>query len=78
VKTTLTRQQHDAIKAFGQLVITIEQAFPRGVADSPTSRKITRSGPADGPVARSAHAAELLRSVIDSTASAQEEAARHT
>jgi hypothetical protein len=68
VKSEMTAQQRDAIKAFGQLVITIEQAFPQAVADAPASRTITRPGPGDGREARSAHAAEFLRNVIDSTA----------
>jgi hypothetical protein len=35
VKTELTRQQRAAIKAFGQFVITLEDAFPQEVADTP-------------------------------------------
>lgn len=45
VKTGLTRQQRAAIEAFGQFVITIEEAFPQEVADtSNASKSITRSG----------------------------------
>ncbi len=68
VRSEITAQQRDAIKAFGRLVITIEQAFPQEVADTPTSRTISRPRPGDRPEARSAHAAEFLRNVIDSTA----------
>ncbi|MGO9975556.1 MAG: hypothetical protein ACLP01_22710 [Solirubrobacteraceae bacterium] len=68
VKTEMTTQQRAAIEAFGQVVITIEEAFPQEVADTPNiARRITRSGlqMAD----RLVHAQhEFLRSVIDSAA----------
>ncbi len=68
VKTEMTRQQRAAIEAFGQFVITIEEAFPQEVADtSNAAKKITRSGlqMADRLV-HTRH--ELLRNAIDSTA----------
>ncbi len=69
VKTRMTPQQRDAIKAFGQLAITIEQAFPRGVADTPTSQQSSPGrGPADGQRLVYARSMSLLRNVVDSTA----------
>ncbi len=69
VKTELTCQQRAAIEAFGQFVVTIEEAFPHKVADTSTAAKrITRSGGlqmADR-VVHKPH--EFLRSVIDRTA----------
>ncbi len=68
VKTAMTRQQRAAIKAFGQLVIAIEEAFPQEAADtSNVAKKITESGlqMAD----RLVHTQRgLVRNVIDSTA----------
>ncbi len=64
-KTEMTRQQRDAIKAFGQSVITIEQAFPQEVADTPSSQERSPMQMAD---AWSTHAVEFLRDLIDSTA----------
>jgi hypothetical protein len=68
VKTDMTRQQRAAIKAFGQVVSTIEEAFPHEVADtSNVPRRITRSALqlADRLV-QTQH--EFLRGVIDSAA----------
>ncbi len=68
VKTQMTHQQRDAIKAFGQLVITIEQAFPQEVADTPTSRERSLGRGRQMADAWSTHAAGFLRNVIDTAA----------
>ncbi len=69
VKTEMTRQQRDAIRALGRSVITIEQAFPREVADAPTLQERSPGRCLQMADAWSTHAAEFLRNVIESTLS---------
>jgi hypothetical protein len=66
-KTELTRQQRDAIDAFGRSVITVEQAFPQP-ADTATSQERSSGRGWRIADAWSTHAAAFLRNVIDNAA----------
>ncbi len=69
MQTELTRQQRDAIDAFGRSVITIEQAFAQQQgADTPTSREGSSDHGWRIADAWSTHAAAFLRNVIDNAA----------
>ena len=69
LKTKLTRQQRDAIKAFGQFVVTIEHAFPQEVADTPASPEKDHRVGGLQMADRLVHTQHrFLRNVIDSTA----------
>jgi len=68
VKTEMTGQQRDAINAFGRSMITIEQAFPQEVEDTPKSRERSPGRGLQMADAWSRHAAEFLGNVIDRTA----------
>ncbi len=67
-KTEMTRQQRDAIDAFGQSVITIEQAFPPQVADSPTSQERSPGRGLQMADAWPTRKAGFLRNLIDNAA----------
>ena len=68
VGTEMTPQQRDAINAFGQVVLTIEQAFPQELADTPTSQERSPGRGLQMADAWFKHAAAFLRNVIDSAA----------
>ncbi len=68
MKTEMTRPQRDAIDAFGRSVITIEQAFPQQVADTPTLQERSPGRGWRMADAWFTHAAAFLGNVIDSAA----------
>ncbi len=68
VKAKMTPQQREAINAFGQSVITIEQVFAQAVPDNPTSQQRSPSGGLQMADACSTHTAAFLRNMMNSTA----------
>ncbi len=68
VKTEMSRQQRDAIDAFGQVVITIEPAFQQQVADTLTSRERSPGRRMQMADTWSTPAVAFLRNVIVSAA----------
>ncbi len=67
----MTPQQRDAIKAFGQFVVTLEHAFRQEVVDPPTSQEKDREVGGLQIAGRLFHTQLVfLRMVIDFTAMA--------